>query len=78
MDGRAAGGTPELENLRVVCGTCNKSMGTRNLYTFKMAYFKNTPKTQPEVIELLASSSEEAMVIIATSSEEEASAAVLA
>lgn len=41
------GGT-NLKNLKCICSTCNKSMGTRNLEEFKRLYFpskfKNTTK----------------------------------
>lgn len=33
------GGDTNLFNLRCICSTCNKSMGTRNLYEFKRLYF---------------------------------------
>lgn len=33
------GGDTKLSNLRCICGTCNKSMGTENLYEFKKRYF---------------------------------------
>lgn len=35
----ANGGKTILSNLRCVCGTCNKSMGTTNLEEFKETYF---------------------------------------
>jgi 5-methylcytosine-specific restriction endonuclease McrA len=35
----ARGGKNTLENLRPICGTCNKSMGAKNLYDFKNQYF---------------------------------------
>lgn len=41
------GGSTTLDNLRCICSTCNKSMGTRNLERFKNLYFpikKNTCK----------------------------------
>jgi len=33
------GGTDIVENLKPVCSTCNKSMGTQNLEEFKTQYF---------------------------------------
>lgn len=33
------GGTNTLENLRPICGCCNKSMGSQNLESFKTEYF---------------------------------------
>lgn len=30
-----------IENLRPICETCNKSMGTENLYEFKEKYYKD-------------------------------------
>ena len=38
------GGTNTLNNLKPICATCNKSMGTQNLYRFKAIYF---PEYQP-------------------------------
>ena len=35
----ADGGADHLGNLKVVCRTCNASMGTCNMETFKMTYF---------------------------------------
>lgn len=34
----AKGGLPVLENLRVCCPKCNRSMGTMNLYDYKSKY----------------------------------------
>jgi len=36
----AVGGQNVVENLRPVCSTCNKSMGTQNMEEFKDMYFK--------------------------------------
>ena len=36
----AIGGQNVVENLRPVCATCNKSMGTQNMEEFKDIYFK--------------------------------------
>jgi len=36
----AKGGFPVLENLRVCCPKCNRSMGTMNLYEYKNARVK--------------------------------------
>jgi 5-methylcytosine-specific restriction endonuclease McrA len=33
------GGSTTLDNLKCICSTCNKSMGTRNLEEFKKTYF---------------------------------------
>ena len=33
------GGETTLDNLKCICSTCNKSMGTQNLETFKKTYF---------------------------------------
>lgn len=33
------GGDTNLENLKCICSTCNKSMGTQNLEEFKKTYF---------------------------------------
>ena len=32
---RADGGDDSIDNLRPICSSCNKSMGTENLYIFK-------------------------------------------
>jgi hypothetical protein len=34
------GGLPVVDNLIPICATCNTSMGSINLYTFKEKYFK--------------------------------------
>lgn len=34
------GGSDVLENLRPICSSCNKSMGTENLEEFKQKYFE--------------------------------------
>lgn len=41
------GGEETVENLRPICGECNKSMGTENLYEFKKKHYpiKKEPKT---------------------------------
>lgn len=36
----AKGGENIVENLRPVCGTCNRSMGTQNMEEFKCMYFR--------------------------------------
>ena len=40
----AHGGNDELDNLKPICSSCNKSMGTQNMIDFKNTYFK-TKKT---------------------------------
>ena len=35
----ANGGENKVDNLRPVCGPCNKSMGTENMLQFKNTYF---------------------------------------
>jgi len=35
------GGLLEVENLRPVCGSCNSSMGTQNLYDYMEKYYSN-------------------------------------
>jgi len=42
------GGLDIVENLKPVCSTCNKSMGTQNLEEFKMNYFPS--KENPSFI----------------------------
>ena len=44
----AKGGRTILSNLRCICGTCNKSMGTENLDEFKAKYFGNHDITLPD------------------------------
>jgi 5-methylcytosine-specific restriction endonuclease McrA len=34
------GGDTIIENMRPICGTCNTSMGTENLFEFKEKYYK--------------------------------------
>jgi len=36
------GGPNTVENLRPICGTCNKSMGTQNLEDFRRSHFSFT------------------------------------
>lgn len=38
----AKGGKTVLQNLRPICGCCNKSMGTENLRIFKKKYYNNS------------------------------------
>lgn len=42
------GGPTILDNLRCICGTCNKSMGNTNLEDFKYDYFRSRKKEKPE------------------------------
>jgi hypothetical protein len=35
IEAEANGGKTEVSNLKPICSTCNKSMGTKNLYEFK-------------------------------------------
>jgi hypothetical protein len=37
---RHDGGSSTVENLRPICGLCNKSMGTKNMEDFRKTYFK--------------------------------------
>ena len=37
------GGDTIIENMRPICGTCNTSMGTENLFEFKEKYYKQPP-----------------------------------
>ena len=49
----ANGGSDTIDNLKPICATCNKSMGTENLEEFKKKYFppkKKTRKAKPEPI----------------------------
>lgn len=45
----AKGGKDNLNNLRPICGTCNKSMGTMSIETYKKKYF--SLKNESKVIE---------------------------
>ena len=40
------GGGTNLNNLKCICSTCNKSMGTRNLEDFKRIYFPSKIKKE--------------------------------
>lgn len=37
------GGKLTIQNLRPICGTCNKSMGTRNLEEYRKEFFADVP-----------------------------------
>lgn len=37
----ANGGATNIRNLKCICGTCNKSMGTQNLEVFRKQYFSH-------------------------------------
>lgn len=41
----ANGGPTTLENLRPICGSCNRSSGTRNMMEFKDAHFQKKART---------------------------------
>ena len=41
------GGLTNIDNLKPICGCCNKSMGTQNLNEFKILYFKKENKGIP-------------------------------
>jgi 5-methylcytosine-specific restriction endonuclease McrA len=43
---RKEGGEDAIENLRPICGSCNKSMGTKNMEAFRRAIFQ-TNSTDP-------------------------------
>lgn len=49
----ANGGSTNLSNLKCICGTCNKSMGTMNLEEFKEIYFPSKVKQIHQVDEKL-------------------------
>lgn len=36
---KAKGGSDELNNLKAICGSCNRSMGTQNLFEYKKRYY---------------------------------------
>lgn len=43
------GGETTLENLKPICGTCNKSMGTQNLIEFKEKYFPQLKENESDI-----------------------------
>jgi 5-methylcytosine-specific restriction endonuclease McrA len=47
---RFHGGADTLHNLRPLCGSCNKSMGTDHLYDFKKRYYPNSIQSVDESI----------------------------
>ena len=47
------GGSTTLDNLKCICSTCNKSMGTQNLEKFKFTYFPAIIKTIKDKKEIL-------------------------
>ena len=44
------GGETTLENLKPICGSCNKSMGTQNLIEFKAKYFPQIKENKPDIL----------------------------
>lgn len=43
------GGTNDISNLKAICSTCNKSMGTKNMDDFKQEYFNSKLKNARNV-----------------------------
>ena len=43
------GGETTLENLKPICGTCNKSMGIQNLIEFKEKYFPQLKENESDI-----------------------------
>lgn len=43
------GGETTLENLKPICGCCNKSMGIQNLIEFKDKYFPQIKENKPDI-----------------------------
>jgi len=41
------GGTLTIDNLRAICGSCNKSMGTRNMNEFRDCIWGKSKPTHP-------------------------------
>jgi len=41
----SAGGTNDITNLKPICSSCNKSMGTKNMEEFKKEYYESNKKT---------------------------------
>ena len=46
------GGTDNIDNLKPICATCNKSMGTENLEEFKNKHFPLNACIQTNVVVL--------------------------
>ena len=44
------GGTNDITNLKPICSSCNKSMGTKNMDEFKKEYYESNKKTQVDDI----------------------------
>ena len=42
----ADGGPLTVENLRPICGSCNKSMGAKNLYEYKEVFFTSEKRVK--------------------------------
>lgn len=51
----ADGGPTNIKNLRPICSSCNKSMGKKDLYTYKKEFYETHPKK--EKIEALETAS---------------------
>jgi 5-methylcytosine-specific restriction endonuclease McrA len=43
---RVKGGSDNINNLRPICGPCNRSMRTMSIETYKKKYFKKPTKTK--------------------------------
>ena len=48
VQSHAEGGPISLENLRPICGSCNKSMGVTNLFEYKKTFYSSPKKTSVE------------------------------
>jgi hypothetical protein len=48
----AKGGTDNINNLRPICRTCNNSMKTMSIETFKKKYYTNKPTIEDEKLGL--------------------------
>jgi len=44
------GGPTTVENMRPVCATCNKSMGEKNMMSFKKEYFPSNENLADKII----------------------------
>jgi len=47
----SVGGSNTIDNLKSICSSCNKSMGTMNLFDYKKNYFIKKPE-EPSLIEI--------------------------
>ena len=51
VQSHAEGGPISLENLRPICGSCNKSMGSTNLFEYKKTFYSGSKKVKENLVE---------------------------